>query len=648
MTITANPLVLQGAYPKGNFMGNSQSEIHSKSSWADYLLPGSLVVGSLLTVGGMNDPATWPRMGFWCLALLLILGWKLRKEGLEGQKVNFPKVLLLVLGMSLLAWTISLAVAYSKAEAILSIFRHVLFVVVLGAIVWQLRGNFKGRAQAWLVGIWAVGALQGLLALGEWVGSGKSGFAPDGTQMNPNLLGTLVAMCIPAGIALLPQVPKAFRYGILATIPLMLGAVYVSGSRAALLIVLVYCLLALLFGLFSWKALPKAIGARAVVVLLLLAALLGSGVLLLKGWNRKEMPRGYSLLWDDDAMIKAESNSMEVRLVLWNKSMKMGMEHPFTGIGMGNWKLAAPGEGIKGFDAQGRYGLDFFHHPHNEFMLAFAEQGFLGLLGFLGLFVVFLWVGLKQVLGQSGSQDRLLAMACMAGVLAFAVDGMFGFPTERMEHMVVLAGYGALLVAGLAQGKGGFWGLKIGWGMAGAGLLVLLFGLGMAIFMVPKEMAAMEMRNAKAQKQWKAVAEMAQKADSWWTRLEGQSSTPFSWYKAMALVEQSRGLAQAPAMALLEEALLNVDLALQSAPANLPAMKEKGSTLALMGRHNEAAAAYGAITTVYEDDLDSWINLAICHYHLQQMDQAKQAMAHVPTDYNDPNNFTLRQLLQIP
>jgi len=114
------------------------------------------------------------------------------------------------------------------------------------------------------------------------------------------------------------------------------------------------------------------------------------------------------------------------RLVLWEHTLQMIADHPLWGVGLGNWDILYPpydhGDRVSFAAAPER--------PHNDFLWILSEVGLLG-------FGAYLWLGVAAIcaawrcLCLREAQPRVIAAACLAGLVAITVHSIFAFPRER-------------------------------------------------------------------------------------------------------------------------------------------------------------------------------------------------------------------------
>ncbi len=199
-----------------------------------------------------------------------------------------------------------------------------------------------------------------------------------------------------------------------ALIPVSL-AVALSFSRGALLLGLPAGLVAM-----GWLA-----GGRSRRVVL---ALIGLGALALIPLMR--LPRFASLL-------DLERGSTFFRLEVWRSSLAMIREHPWFGVGPGNF-LAAYRSRYVLPSAWQEFNLE---HPHNIYLDHWTRLGLGGVLAGLAVLGAF-WRALRSRL-KEGLADRSLLLGLVGSTVVLLVHGMVDntlfFPDLMMVFMLTLA-----------------------------------------------------------------------------------------------------------------------------------------------------------------------------------------------------------------
>ena len=107
-----------------------------------------------------------------------------------------------------------------------------------------------------------------------------------------------------------------------------------------------------------------------------------------------------------------------MRLSYWKDTWKIIAEHPFKGVGLGNFNLV-----------ESRY-------AHNSFLQIWAETGILGLLSFLWFIAISIKTGLKNK--KSSPENAAIIAAALVFLIHNLVDFTFFLPETVFSWWVIL------------------------------------------------------------------------------------------------------------------------------------------------------------------------------------------------------------------
>lgn len=169
------------------------------------------------------------------------------------------------------------------------------------------------------------------------------------------------------------------------------------------------------------------------------AVLLVLGFLVIAGGNISENNHLKKL----SSIVRPDEFNNQFRLKIWQITFDMALENPFTGVGAGNWQIKAP-EHFRKIALQGKEVN--WQTPHNDFLWILSEKGFIGLLLFLGLIALVSFYVFRIITGNGEPEKKILALLLFSGLVAYLTDSFFGFPYQRIDHLV----YSALFIAGIA------------------------------------------------------------------------------------------------------------------------------------------------------------------------------------------------------
>ena len=122
------------------------------------------------------------------------------------------------------------------------------------------------------------------------------------------------------------------------------------------------------------------------------------------------------------------------RLILWNNTWKIVLDHPFLGVGAGNWQFVYPlydGGKIVTPSASPR-------RPHNDYLWIFSELGLPGILAFLWILGLALYRAFRLASGAETHRQFWLPLCLGLALLALMGHSFFSFPRERITPSVFL------------------------------------------------------------------------------------------------------------------------------------------------------------------------------------------------------------------
>jgi O-antigen ligase/Tfp pilus assembly protein PilF len=129
--------------------------------------------------------------------------------------------------------------------------------------------------------------------------------------------------------------------------------------------------------------------------------------------------------------------SVGERFQLWKKSIQVFKESPIFGKGLGSWKIEVLKYGHQGLETENN--ITFHQRPHNDFIWIAAEQGIVGLLIYMSLVILLLFLFIKLILKTENANEKLFYFLALYAYLGYLIYSCLSFPKERIEHQIVLA-----------------------------------------------------------------------------------------------------------------------------------------------------------------------------------------------------------------
>ncbi len=384
----------------------------------------------------------------------LLLGWIVAAwlaQGVARRHLHVPRApSTAFLVLFVLAIALSVPGASSWREAMPELLKWIQVTVLYLCVVAVL----PARRVGWLIaGVLLAAVAQSSLGIYQYLtGSGPEAFAvlgrftrAAGTFRQPNPYAGFLGLVAPLAVVLAvwawarPQTRSRWAWLPRVVLPLVaaviLAGVLASWSRGAWL-ALAVALLAAVAG-FSRRAAPAVfVGAGLAVAIGLvfgLADLLPASVV-----GRISEVSDYLGFIDVTRVEVTDANfSVVERVAHWLAAARMWADHPWLGVGIGNYATAYPGYALPRWQ-------DPLGHAHNVYLNFGAETGLVGLMAFAAL-----WLALVAQAVHSLGSRSLFTVALGAGVLGALVHASVHnvFDNLWVQHIYLTL---SLLVGSLA------------------------------------------------------------------------------------------------------------------------------------------------------------------------------------------------------
>lgn len=594
-------------------------------SW--YVLVFGLLGGmSFVFFPGNLDPVHLPQSVL--LAALSAVGiglliWGERKEK-QPRRISLPKALTIGIGGYVLMHLVALSGAISLPEALFETLKSLTGLAVAWLALWHFGapGADFGRLARIVLVIAGLQALVGLLQYTDIAFTSVPGGTapPYGTHANANLFASALALSLPFGLYTALTAQGAWRWVGIGGSLLLLALIVLSLSRAMVLGTLL-CIL-IFVPVYALRHFQR----RKQVRNLLLGGLVLSIPLL---WfatypivGQKAASHKYDLLWKEDVRIQPSTNSLEFRYIVWNRTMDMAADHWLTGVGPGNFKTNIQRYGIQGFDHEGRYGMHYALRAHNDFLGKAAELGLPGLC-FLLLILFTAFRGGTRWLRQPGRAAWLRGWAVLLGLTYFCIAASFSFPTERPHQSAMFWLLVVLAVAPPPGTEASARRASIVLPRAVPYVLLALTAFATVFFALrtTADRDMLRVKEAQVRQQWPKVLKLLPLRAAWTYPLESASGIPVKWYEAIARLQSGDAA----------RGLTDMEAALEAAPWNIATRANHAGALSLNQRNADAKAAYVSLLETFPDFEEQWLNLAIVHLQLGDVNAAQNALAQAPS-----------------
>ncbi len=348
-----------------------------------------------------------------------------------------PVKIIFLLGIVFVGWSIvSSANAINPNEGFYIISRHLLNLLLLFIIMYSVINEEKQLIKVAKTLVIA-GILQSFIGISQFYGTAftelPGNFIPYGLMANRNLFGSALMLLIPFCLLVLHQSHKTWKYLAAISLLLLIVSIFLSQTRSAwVAAILIFITSLILISIFSPTNRSKWIKASAIGFVI--SAIIIS--LLFFGNQNEEFTKSIkeraASLTTGSADSSGEKQNVQERFKIWNKTIGVIKKSPLTGVGPGNWRIAVPAMGTSGLVwEKGKYVPD---QPHNDFLLTASETGIPGALFYFIPFIFITLLGFKIVLKSTSDEKKIITILMLSGMAGFAVDSMFSFPQERIEH----------------------------------------------------------------------------------------------------------------------------------------------------------------------------------------------------------------------
>ncbi|MBN1639935.1 MAG: O-antigen ligase family protein [Anaerolineae bacterium] len=391
-----------------------------------YAIAFAIPFGSLFEVslGGITVGVTEGLVG------LLIVAWAAQRAARLRGPVRWPK-----LALPLAAFVLVAGFSLLSARSLTLAFKELIkWLEVLLVVVIVYNGATLAHGRGILACLLLAAAAQALLGVYQFLtASGPESFAlfgryvrAYGTFEQPNPFGGYLGLTAPLALSLalgllasrrttrrVPHAPpeRSIAWLALAVLPLLAAGIGMSWSRGAWL-----GLGAAALSVAALQSRRWAIISVCAVVLVVLATVAGAVPDLVLGRLTSFVP--FVGVSDISAIEVTEANyaSLE-RLAHWQSALDMWRDHPWAGIGFGNYDAAYAQYALPKWP----YAMG---HAHNYYLNIAAETGLPGLVAYLALWATALLQTWRAARRAQSVHIRALALGALGMVVHLSVHNV--------------------------------------------------------------------------------------------------------------------------------------------------------------------------------------------------------------------------------
>ena len=426
------------------------TDLNSMMNW----LAGLLLIVSFIYSTSAIDVAMAPRniflSGFILLFVLYFFAWRKRIVATPSFLIK----LIFLTGGAFTVWNLlGLFGAINYHEGYYEISRHllhlILFFIVLQAVI-QEPGKLKSIFYILTI-VALLHSLVGILQFYELAFTQLPGnYKPFGFMTNRNLFGSAQAFLLPFAMYTFYAASKTWKVISAFAISSIFVSLILSLTRSSWLsgiaIILGAAILVLIFVPTMRKKWMLGTLAASVLIVVIVAILILPGRQSELAGSVKE--RAASLATNTSTTTIAGANIAE-RLKIWKKTATIIGDHPLLGVGAGNWKLMMPSYGLDStVFAKGYYAPD---RVHNVYLQIASESGIPGAIFYFGFWLIIAWTGFSFLRKTNNDNKKIIVILMLAGLSAVAIDAMFSFANERVEHSIYMTLMAGIIVGMYAQ-----------------------------------------------------------------------------------------------------------------------------------------------------------------------------------------------------
>jgi O-antigen ligase len=573
------------------------------------------------------DQVTTVRFIALAVTALAIGGLLLRSERRSREEASSPlfgRVILYALAAYIAMVTLSLTQAGNLAEGLLTISKAALWagVIILFALLLKRTPTafelFTRCLTTVAVGLAAIG-------LAQYYGVAFDGYVQNAGLANRNLLASALCLMLPFVLFVIMQPVRAWRWIGTATAALAVAVVILSNSRATWFALTVASVATVVIWRVWASAARMPLGQRATLrKRLITAAIVVAATAVLFTTSYVRHGDQEPALQRAISATTFSQGSVAERLAMWRHSLGMSGDHPWLGVGAGNWKLVSPAYGP--ISHRVLAGDLFFQRPHNDYLWILSESGPAALLCYLIVFASALWCCLRIIKNSDSRHDVTAATTILFGVVMYMVISFFSYPMERIVHTLLAA---LLLASVLAIYRHN----EKTRSPASAGKRKALIVVGMvltipALVIGParliSEVHTKNLLTGRAQGDWATVISEADLALTSFNQLD-HTATPLAWHRGVANFTLQD----------YDAAFDDFKKALEAHPNHLHVLNNLGTCHEREGRHDSAEYYYRRAVEIVPGFEETLINLAAALYNAERFDEALQTLESITGPASD-------------
>ena len=321
-------------------------------------------------------------------------------------------------------------------------------------------------------------------------------------------------------------------------------------------------------------------------------------------------------------IIDFNKGSTKDHLILWQKTLNIIKEKPILGSGLSTWKFEILKYGNQGLVSENN--STFYQTPHNDFLWVCSEQGLIGLIIYVLIFILLLYILIENISLSENKQDFLFNNLTLFMFIGYFIYSVFSFPKERVESNIIFS-----IIVGVALVKKSNADKNNIFSRANllvySALLLILFGLFIVVSRFKAEIYLEKALYAKAENNFPVVVEEIKKASGIFYKTD-PTSTPLAWYSGSALYNMAR----------YNDALIEFQTAYRINPYHVHVLNNLASCYEMLGNHKSAIEYYQKAAAVAPNFEDAWLNMCAIYFNQKQFNEAYDALNRISLSTQNP------------
>jgi tetratricopeptide (TPR) repeat protein len=268
---------------------------------------------------------------------------------------------------------------------------------------------------------------------------------------NRNLFGSAQAFVLPFILLVLYKASKTWKYLSAIAVAGIIISVFVSQTRSAWLAAAGIFIISLILVLLFSQSNRKKWLLNSLISIPIIALLIGLVIISDKEnkFTESIKQRAHSLVEVSTKVSTTAEEGGNERLKMWLLTSRLIRDHTLLGVGPGNWKIEIPK-----YDTAGLIwpnGKFVPTRPHNDYLQVTSETGIPGILLYLSMWVLISVIAFKIILRPRTEGQRIIVILMLSGIGGFAIDSIFSFPTERIEHSLFIYIMAGIIIGNFLQ-----------------------------------------------------------------------------------------------------------------------------------------------------------------------------------------------------